>query len=440
MIDLGTVLEVGARTRRQRGTRPSLWTVQVTSTSEGQHRNSHTVRRWNLQVARLQVLESEEPTLLLGRSDMRNFGSVLFDWDRGKIRLGKSWIEIYSTAVGGDPLFRAQIAVKEEKLTSVAYTSVGFDIDSGLSREKYTEIEEICEVFSDRFAANPKKPECSHTEKHYIDTDKAPPIKVRSRRFPPGWEREIEVQVQEMLANGVCRPSKSPWASNVVLVRKRDGTLCFAIDYRKPNDVTKKDAYSLPDIQTILDKLKGSRYFTSLDVTSAYWCVPMHEEDVEKTAFHTLRGQFEMTVMPFGLCNSQATYQRLMDKTLQGLEHVQSFVDDCLIYSETFEGHVKDLDAVLERLRRANIQLRADKCHFAYKKVDILGHRISEEGRRPLEASKEIASVSSTPINAGVTRIPREYQLLPQLYPQNGSNCKPPLRLDQERGIVELDG
>ena len=96
-----------------------------------------------------------------------------------------------------------------------------------------------------------------------------------------------------------------------------------------------------------------------------------------------------MTVMPFGLCNSQATYQRLMDKTLQGLEHVQSFVDDCLIYSETFEGHVKDLDAVLERLRRANIQLRADKCHFAYKEVDFLGHRISEEGRWPLEASKE---------------------------------------------------
>ena len=212
------------------------------------------------QVARLQVLESEEPTLLLGRSYMRNFGSVLFDWDRGK-----SWTEIYSTAVGGDPLFRAQIAVKEEKLTSVAHTSVGFDIDSGLSREKYTEIEEICEVFSDRFAANPKKPERS-----YINTDKAAPIKVRSRRFPPGWEREIEVQVQEMLANGVCRPSKSPWASNVVLVRKRDGTLRFAIDYRKLNDVTKKDAYSLPDIQTILDKLKGSRYFTSLDVASAY--------------------------------------------------------------------------------------------------------------------------------------------------------------------------
>ena len=98
-----------------------------------------------------------------------------------------------------------------------------------------------------------------------------------------------------------------------------------------------------------------------------------------------------MTVMPFGLCNSQATFQRLMDKTLQGLEHVQSFVDDCLIYSITitFEGRVRDLEADLERLRQANIQLRADKCHFAYKEVNFLGHRISEQGRRPLETSKE---------------------------------------------------
>ena len=123
-----------------------------------------------------------------------------------------------------------------------------------------------------------------------------------------------------MIENNICRPSKSPWASNVVLVRKRDSTLRFAIDYRKLNDVTKKDAYSLPDIQSILDKLKGASFFTSLDVASAYWCVPVHEPDIEKTAFHTPRGQFEMTVMPFGLCNSQATYQRLMDKTFHGLD------------------------------------------------------------------------------------------------------------------------
>ena len=98
-----------------------------------------------------------------------NFDSVLFDWDRGRIRLGENWIEIYSTAAGGDPLFRTQTAVKEKKLESVAQISFGFDIGTGLSREKYTEMEEICKELSDRFATNPKKPERSNTEKHYID-------------------------------------------------------------------------------------------------------------------------------------------------------------------------------------------------------------------------------------------------------------------------------
>ena len=120
------------------------------------------------------------------------------------------------------------------------------------------------------------------------------------------------------------------------------------------------------------------------------WCVPVHEADIEKTAFYTPRGQHEMLVMPFGLCNSHATYQRLMDRTLTGLDFVESFVDDCLIFSKTFQEHLGHVKAVLQRLRDARIQLRSEKCHFAYAEVDFLGHHITPEGRTPVRSSVEL--------------------------------------------------
>ena len=159
------------------------------------------------------------------------------------------------------------------------------------------------------FAQNPKRPgrtkvnECEHA----IITGDVQPVKNRPRRVPPQWKENIELQVEEMLRNGIIRPSKSPWASDVVLVRKKDGQMRFAVDYRKLNDVTKKDAYTLPNRQSILDQLDGSKIFSCMDVAAAYWCVPVREEHKEKTAFYTPRGQFEFEVLPFGLCNSQAT-------------------------------------------------------------------------------------------------------------------------------------
>ena len=182
----------------------------------------------------------------------------------------------------------------------------------------------------------------------------------------------------------ICRPSDSPWSSDVVLVKKKDGSLRFAVDYRRLNAITKRDQYSLPNPQSIFDKLKGSSFFSKLDIASAYWTVPIREPDIEKTAFHTPRGLFEMMVMPFGLCNSQSTFQRLMDRTLRGVSNVESFVDDILIFSNSFEEHLSHLEDVFQRLEVAGLQLRKDKCRLAYRGIEFLGHWISEEGRSPL--------------------------------------------------------
>ena len=191
----------------------------------------------------------------------------------------------------------------------------------------------------------------------------------------------------------------------MLLVTKRDGSQRFAIDYRQLNSVTKKDAYGIPQAQTILDKLHGHMYFSVIDISAAYWGVPVREEDKEKTAFNTPRGLFEMNVMPFGLVNAQATFQRLMDVTLRGLKRTESYIDDCIVYSRNFEQHLDDLQAVLQRLQGANLHVKLRKCQFAQEVVEFLGHRISRNGRRPVTLATE--KLAKFPRPRGVAEMQR---------------------------------
>ena len=126
--------------------------------------------------------------------------------------------------------------------------------------------------------------------------------------------------LSEMLERDVIKPSCSPWASPVVLVKKKDGTSCFCVDYHKVNMITRKDAYPLPRVDDFLDTLAGSRLFSTLDLISGYWQVEIHPRDKEKTAFCTSEGLYEFNVMPFGLCNGPATFQRLMNLLLAGIQ------------------------------------------------------------------------------------------------------------------------
>ena len=139
--------------------------------------------------------------------------------------------------------------------------------------------------------------------------------------------RRVRKLLNEMLERGVVEPSASPWASPIVLVRKKDESTRFCVDYRKLNDVTRKDAYPLPRIDATLDTLHGSQWFSTLDLLSGYWQVEVDEADRQKTAFCTTKGLFQFKVMPFGLCNAHATFQRLMDLVLAGLQW-----SDCLVY------------------------------------------------------------------------------------------------------------
>ena len=213
-------------------------------------------------------LDSEESILLLGRQFMGQFEQVTFDWERGRIRLGDAWVPIEATIAGGTPLFHAQTAVRDSRIAKLEASSARFDINPGLTPEQHEQLRQLVQDNEDFFASDQKWSSGTAMCEHAIDTGGAAPIKERPRRVPPQWKTEIERQLKEMLRNGVCRPSHSPWASNVVLVRKRDGNWRFANDYSKLNNVTKKDAYSLPNIQAILDRLGGSRYFSFIDIVT----------------------------------------------------------------------------------------------------------------------------------------------------------------------------
>ena len=224
-----------------------------------------------------------------------------------------------------------------------------------------------------------------------IDTGDASPRRQPVRRMPFAVRREVARQLREMQQSGVIRPSSSPWASPVVMVRKKDGSHRFCIDYRALNSITKPDMYPLPRIDDLLDQLGESHYFSTLDLASGYWQIRVHPQSVEKTAFAAPQGLFEFRVMPFGLMNAPSVFQRLMTRVLMGLnpddgpDFVAVYIDDVLVFSRTLQDHIRHLEMVITRLQEAGLKLKPSKCHFIRKEVEYLGHVITPAGLRPTQ-------------------------------------------------------
>ena len=221
--------------------------------------------------------------------------------------------------------------------------------------------------------------------KHRIDLcpGKETPFKQRHRCIPPMMIEEVRQHLEQLLSAGIIRKSKSPWASNIVLIRKKNGSLRLCVDYRSLNSKTVKDAYALPRIEEIFDVLKGSNFFSTTDMKAGYHQVEIDEEHKERTAFTVgPLGFFEYKRMPFGLSNSPATYQRLMEECLgeYNMTICVIYLDDLIVFAETFEEHLYRLDLILTRLAECNLKLSAQKCMFIRERVNFLGHVVSSRG------------------------------------------------------------
>ena len=225
------------------------------------------------------------------------------------------------------------------------------------------------------------------------------------RRTPFALRKKIEEMIQEMLERGVVTYSHSPWASPVVLVAKKDGTTQFCVDYRRLNSITRMDTFPLPRIDDSLDLLANTAYFTTLDLMSGYWQVGMDPESQPKTAFCSHSGLYEFTVMPFGLCNAPATFQRLMETVLAGLARDKCLVylDDILVMGKNFEEHLSNLREVFGRLRKAGLRLKPGKCHLAKREVAYLGYRVSNRGI--IADSSKVTAVKEFPIPGNVKQL-----------------------------------
>ena len=236
--------------------------------------------------------------------------------------------------------------------------------------------------YQDVFAATKTELGRTHLVEHEIDTGTTRPIKQRTRRVPLHKQDAEGKLVSEMLEQNVIRPSNSPWASPVVLVEKKDGSVRYCVDYRQLNLATVKDSHPLPRIDESLDALGGSHWFSTLDLQSGYWQVGMKEEHKAKTAFTSRSGLFEFNVLPFGLCNAPATFQRLMERVLKGLQWKEAllYLDDIIVHGATFEASIDNLRQVFARLRKANLKLKPKKCELFQKQVSFLGHVVTGDG------------------------------------------------------------
>lgn len=234
---------------------------------------------------------------------------------------------------------------------------------------------------------------------HTIDLTTDNPVKSAPYKTQPAKQKIIDEQVNEMLEQNIIENSKSPFASPVVLAKKKNGEWRFCVDFRSLNNVTVKDAYPLPRMDDTLQALHGNSFFSSLDLLTGFWQIPVDVLDRYKTAFVTRGGLYQFRVMPFGLTNAPATFQRLMDRVLLGLNWRACvvYLDDIIVFGRTLEEHNSNLALVLEQIGKANLKLKPSKCAFAVDEVVYLGHRINKNGVGTDHSKVEAIGRISTP-------------------------------------------
>ena len=299
--------------------------------------------------------------MILGTNMFRLHNYLLIDYDRNTVRIG-------------DHTYPARMCDRSYATTCNL---------SAIPKANHETINRLLRAYEDVFSAKDTPagladvPECEIFLKPNTE-----PIKQNARHYSYMQSDTVEKHVEQMLKDGVIRPSNSPWASPCLIVPKKDGSQRFCVNYKKLNASTVKDAYPLPKIREIFYQLNGATIFSTLDLKSAYWQLPMKEECIPMTAFTCHLGLYEFKRLPYGLTNAPGIFQRQMNKMLHGLigKCCMVYLDDIVIFSRTEADHVRHIQLILQRIRESRLQLKPSKCHFGLAEIDLLGYRVSGAG------------------------------------------------------------
>ena len=327
------------------------------------------------------------------------------DWLEIKKGMPIAWMVAANEVLKVTNLFSAEQTKEQSTLTETERQDLLLEkLDLlGLEAWPQEQAEQACSLlkeYHDIFSL--EKRDMGHTNatrhKIVLKDPNTPPFKKCFCRIPPPQLDEVREHLKLMLDTGVIRPSNSPWCNAVVLVRKKDGSLCFCIEFRRLNSLTVKDSHPLPRICETLESLAGAAHYTSIDMNSGFWQVSMDEESKQYTAF-TLgsMGLYECKSMPFGLCNTLPTFQRLMLNCLGklNLTYCLIYLDDVIIFSRTEEEHLERMHVIFDQFCEHGLKLKASKCEV-FK--NYLAHHVSKRGVLPSKKNLEAIARCPPPV------------------------------------------
>lgn len=263
-----------------------------------------------------------------------------------------------------------------------------------LTQLQHEDVVRLIQSHVSLFSDGPTK---THVLQHDIDVGDSPSIKQHAYRVNPDKRLRLQKQVNYILENSIAEPSSSSWSSPSLLADKPDGSDRFCMDFRKVNGVTKPDCYPLPRIEDCVDKVGGANYVTKLDLLTGYWQVPLTPRAREISAFVTPDAFLRYTVMPFGVRNAPATFQRLVNTVLSGLSGCEAYLDDIVVYSSSWDDHIQQLQAVFERLSDANLTLNV--CEFGQATATYLGKIVGRGQVKPVYSKVEAILSFPAPVS-----------------------------------------
>ena len=292
---------------------------------------------------------------------------------------------------------------EEEEATPLPLSSSrAWQSNSTIKIEKLQHLEEsqrqdIEELFQKYPSVFQDKPGRTSLIEHDIDVGDARPVKLPPYRIHPSQVEQVKKELEEMEAAGIVSQTMSEWSSPVTLVPKPDGSLRFCVDYRKVNALTRKDVYPIPRVEDCIEAVGNAKYLTKLDCLRGFWQVGLTERAKDISSFTTLGKSYKFHVMPFGLCNAPATFQRLMTKVTNNVPNVVVYIDDLVVYSDSWSDHLLHLDALLSALDNAGLVLNVEKSEFVSAQLVYLGHVIGKGKLAPPAAKCDVIANMPVP-------------------------------------------